>query len=213
MLKSRTTIATLAIATALAALCSPSFAAVVDYQGMGLNQKVRIHAPGTLADGKKVQAGEMKLSIDGHETIKGWCVDLDHWAGDGEATVEPLSFIQNGDLAAWLHATYSGGTSSEQAAALASAIWEVTHENDGLFDLTSGSFSISGNDGVLAAGNAMLAGMPASWNAPAGYGVLHLESAQDFLVFSPEAVPEPGTMILLSMGGLAAFARRRRQMT
>lgn len=211
MLKSKITIATLAIATVLAALCSPSFAAVVDYQGMGLKQQVRIHAPGTLADGKKIKAGEMKLSIDGSATIKGWCVDLDHWAGDGEASIEPLSFIQNGDLAAWLHATYSGGSSSEQAAALASAIWEVTHEDDGIYDLANGSFSISENAGVLTAGNAMLAGMPASWTAPTGYGVLHLESAQDFLVFSPETVPEPGTMVLLSLGGLAAFARRRRQ--
>jgi hypothetical protein len=180
--------------------------------GVGLNSIVTLHDSLSPADNTQVYAGQELLTYD-NVNYAGYCVDILHWSGTCEMTPEPISSIHNGDLVAYLYETYSpqvhDGTT---AAALGVAIWETVFETDpGPLNATKGACSISGNDAVASAANAMLATMPQSYKPSSDETILYNGSSQSFLIqadFTPS--PEPTTVALLAVGGVFAAIRRRK---
>jgi hypothetical protein len=97
----------------------------------------------------------------------------------------------------------------QTAAALGVAIWETVFETSSTLDVTKGAFSISGNDAVANAANAMLATLPQSYTPSGCETILYNGSSQSFLVDLPDPAPEPTTIALLAIGGIFAAIRRR----
>jgi hypothetical protein len=205
----RTTLVVLAV---LALGVSFANANTINYDGVGLHGIVTVHAPGSLIDNLTVYAGQM-LYTYGTQQYSMYCVDINHWAGTTQVEIEPASALPNGFLAAYLYDTYATSVDTNlEAAALASALWEVLNETGPTFDLTSGGFMIAGNDEVAGTANGLLANLPTSYFRQGGPEFLHsTEGKQSMLVDLPGvSVPEPMSMGLLSAGALVGLVRRRK---
>jgi len=182
------------------------------YNGMGLKDTVKVHAPGHLADNLTVHAGQLHVTYLG-EDYDAFCVDIDQYVGTSEVdewTVYDLP--QNGDLIAFLFETYADGVATGvEAAALQVAIWEVLSEtDDSFFDLTSGNFQILNNAPVVALATTYLATVPGSYTPIIEPVVLHSETKQDVII-SGGQVPEPASLSVLSLGAVLSLIRRRRR--
>ena len=187
----------------------PTRLITLDYQGMGLKSGVKLYYAPAGLHGLRVSAGQMKIDYR-DESYLGYCVDLYHNAGDCWVTEkDPVSALQNGDLAAYLFETYAHDVDAGlKAAALQVAIWEVISEgscND--FDVDHGLFRIKKNDAVADAANILLAGLPDYHIPDASTIVLECGCKQDMMI------PEPGTLALLAAGGVLSLLRRRRRQT
>ncbi|MHC4717004.1 MAG: PEP-CTERM sorting domain-containing protein [Planctomycetota bacterium] len=210
----RTDLAVVPVAVLLLlAVVTTASADVMTFDGLGLKATVTIHCPGTLADGKRVPTGEYLVTYQGQQHI-GFCVDLNHYTGNGEVTELGLDTLNmpgdyRGEKLAWLYETYAwtldSGTS---AAGLSVAIWEVVNELTGNpLDPTSGQFSISGNAAVAVDATGKLAGVPDRYEPTMDLMILHSPTKQDMLIGT---VPEPGALALLALGGVVQLVRRRR---
>lgn len=192
---------------ACAAITTPVLGSYMTYNGLGLSSQVQVHASGLLADNLMVPAGQLKVNYE-NEDYLAYCVDLNDYAASTDVTEKDMSFINNGDMVAWLFETYADGvTTGTQAAALSVAIWEVIYETDPIFNAGTGFFWISENQAVRDGANALLAtlgSMPSSYTPSNGMMVLHGEEVQDVVV------PEPTSLGLLCVGG-ACFLRKRRR--
>jgi len=185
---------------------------VMTYNGMGLRDAVKVHAPGHLAHNLTVNAGQLCVTYLG-EDYDAFCVDIDQHAGSGEVeewTVYDLP--QNGDLIAFLFETYADGvTTGVEAAALQVAIWEVLSEtDDSFFDLTSGNFRIRKNDAAVTLATAYLSTVPDSYTPTVEPVVLHSETRRDVII-SGGQVPEPASLSVVSLGAVLMLVRRRRR--
>ena len=193
------------IVCASAMITGPALGSFMTYNGMGLNSQVRVNANGHLADGLKVQAGQLQINYENWDYLA-YCVDLDHYAGSADVTELDITSINNGDLVAWLYDTYAEGVNSGvDAAALSVAIWEVVYESDDIFDAGTGTFSISENQDVEEQANDLLESLgciPSSYTPSNGLMVLHSESDQDVMV------PEPSMLGLLSIGAVGFLVKR-----
>jgi hypothetical protein len=119
--------------------------------------------------------------------------------------------LQNGWMMAYLFDTYSQEVDSKtDAAALQVALWEVLAETDEQFDVGAGYFSISGNNTVTNAANALLADLPASYWPETQPTVLTSPSHQDILIGQYGNVPEPASLATLGAAGVGLLIRRRR---
>jgi hypothetical protein len=192
-------------------LASPARADMMTYNGVGLNAIVQIHAPGHLADGMTVYAGQYLVSFEG-ANYAAWCVDIDQYSGNMPATEESYTVLRNSSAVAYLYDTYAnslgGGT---DAAALGASIWEViTEPQGGPFNINSGSFSISENAAVASRAAAMLASIPGSYEPQEDLVVLHSDTMQDMLIGIPTGspAPEPLTLALLIGGAALGLVRR-----
>ena len=90
------------------------------------------------------------------------------------------------------------------------AAWAIVNDTSGPYNLSTGNFTATNaSDGSIALANTWLANLPGS-NTPNAYSMSVLYSAtnQDFAVFT--AVPEPGTLALLSAALLGVAASRRK---
>jgi len=186
---------------------------VMDYKGTGLKASVHVYAPGYIAHDRTVHAGEQIVKYGG-ERLKGYCVDIDQWAGDTEVTAVPLtdSSLPNKDLVGFLFETYAPCVSSKaEAAGLGIAIWELLYESpSNPFDPASGDFRVTGNDAATTEAMDLIATLPApgAYLPAAGTTVLMSPCKQDMLVGFQTVVPEPGTMLVLVAGSVGLLRRR-----
>lgn len=182
---------------------------------------VQSAAPGTPIAPFSVYAGQYSGLLDGNPFIS-FCVELTQylsfntsysdyaivdgvtaWGAAKSATFDHLvsSILGN-------HVVVDAASSSMAQ----SAMWEVLYETASSYGFASGSFSASGSMTAQAQSTGM------DWSAiaatPVRYHVdlLHSPTAQDLVLITPLAIPEPGTMPLAVAGcvALAGLARRRR---
>lgn len=94
-----------------------------------------------------------------------------------------------------------------KAEAFSAAVWEIVFESDLLLDVTVGSgFSCTDlGTGMAVLANEWLASLDGT-GPVASLRALTSETYQDYLV----EVPEPATLCVLAMGGLAVLGRRQR---
>jgi hypothetical protein len=194
-------------------LARPASADVMTYTGLGLYDTVQMHAPGHVADGQTVYAGQYMFSYQG-ATYAAWCVDIDQYSGTTQVTQESYTVLRNSSAAAYLYETYADSVSTgTEAAALAASIWEViTEPQGGPFNIYSGGFYISNNSAAAGRAAAMLASIPAGYTPQGTLVVLHSADKQDMLIGYEYGgpVPEPATIVLL-LGGLVLSAARHRR--
>jgi hypothetical protein len=184
---------------------------VLSWDGFTYKKSVTFHSPGHMPDGKTIRAGQSKLGYQGQQLL-GWCIDIDQYAGRSDVTEGSYRDLVNGESVAYLADQYAFAVTSDlQAAGLAVAIWEVMNETqEDVFHAGSGNFSVAEAD-VVAQANAYLATVPESYTPMMAPLVLLSETKQDFLVPNVGQVPEPSTMSLLALGGLAVLRRRLRR--
>jgi hypothetical protein len=189
-----------------------------DYVGVGDGKIITV---GLDAVTRSVWAGEILWKgLDGAPAefadFYSYCVDLNTYLVDPQTfeVKSTTSFAPDGDQVAWLVRTYApvihplaGTTANWMAAGLQLAIWNVLYDDD---------FTVSGTDGLWS-----------STAGAAGYANKYLGALSAALISGPVAaqatwldtnrgqdqvtvVPEPATLLLLSIGALAVSARRRR---
>jgi hypothetical protein len=118
---------------------------------------------------------------------------------------------------------YAGGqtnfgsfASATESAAFQLAVWEIWFDDD--LNLSTGTFRATSSAAVLAQANIYL-GAAASGPTPAGWTFYDFTSpnAQDYLsgthTTTLRTTPEPGTLILLCVAVLTAWAAMRRRQT
>jgi len=206
--------------TCAAVLMLNGSAAVADLmtlQGMAHNETVQTHISGKLADGMWLPAGQEQLTYQGTSYL-GYCVDLNHYANTGQVSEVSALTWPNGNKLVYLYDTYAPTITTDlQAAALQTAIWEVISEPaTGPFDVTKGTFYITGNNSVVTLANQMLATLPGTYTPGMVPTILSSSCNQDFLIGKWEPpvgnpVPEPCTLALMAAGaGLFLVVRRRK---
>jgi hypothetical protein len=187
----------------IAAIPRTAPADLVTFNGVALNQQVKIHSA---VRTQRVKAGQLRIACQGADHLA-YCVDLTQYAGSGEVTETPITTLHNGDLVGWLYETQAAAvTDSLDAVALQVAIWELLYESDdNAFDMTSGAFYVTQSDNAADAAQTLLDAAPASY-APAGTTIALLsDSKQDGMI------PEPTALVLLSAGAIWAALRRRQK--
>ena len=197
------------IVAALASLfvTSAASATMMTYWGTGLGTPVITNDPNLFTNGESIFAGQRRLGFEGN-FYWGYCVDLDHYSGNGDAHWQPLAELHNGMLIGYLMDTYGPGVDANlSAAALGVAIWEVLYETGPTFDAGSGIFSVSGDPNVIAGADQLLAGIPPSLEGYTPHSAVdRCDDAQAYVGL----VPEPSTMALVALGAVGLLIRRRR---
>ncbi len=218
MLTNKLALGTLVIFVVAFFFSSTASASYMTYNGMGYKQTVTIYNSSFSGGHITTSAGEMLINYEGQDYIS-YCVDIYQSAGSSSVTEEPVSYLDNGprndgDMAAYLYLTFGDvrtGTETEKknkAAALQIAIWEVIFEKDNKsYNLEHGDIHFSASDAVMNLAQNYLDSLPDNFD---GSGALVLKSnyKQDMII--PTAVPEPTTIALLGIGGIATLLRRRR---
>jgi len=218
----------LSAAAACLALCAPlAHAAAVNLSGYtygpAKSVNVNIDLPGTSYDRSYGGgAGEFTGTLNG-ASFQTYCLDLYEFFHFGTTYNDyHLTTIDAGraqDIGR-LVTKYRGDVdTAKESAAFQVALWELTYENSGSYDLFAGSFKETAfNDGVRALAQNWLADLGTFSNVK----VFKLESLgyyngknqwvaghQDFLVTTP--VPEPSTTVLMIAGlvGIGFIVTRR----
>lgn len=119
-------------------------------------------------------------------------------------TPQDIQYIQT----LWSNAYADSMTSPVKAAAFQFIVWELIEEST--FDLSVGQVRLDLGDAhatnVYNQANAWMANITGgTWTSQTPLFVLHSDTSQDLLT----PVPEPGTLALLLVGGLALVRRRR----
>ena len=206
----RKNLMTVVVLVTLVMGCHVASASVMTYNGLGLYSKVTLHAAGSPANGRRVSAGQYLISYEGADYAS-YCVDIYHYAGSSEVTELPIDSLNNGDLVAFLFETYSEDVEDNiDAAALGVAIWEVIFETSDNFDVTDGYLSITGNSAVAQAANDLLSTLPDSYQTQWDMLVLHSDCKQDMII-PGSPIPEPATLMVISLGAVGLIIRRRRR--
>jgi len=172
-------------------------------------------------------AGVGLFSVEGSDPINTFCVNLfEGFAFFEEYTADSISALDynpNGAQAGWLMQTFLPVTNTAiDGAALQLAIWDVIHDGGDGFDAGRIRSSSYTDADVLALARERVAEShgqsttaayvyTASPGTPIFQQQLYLSGAQyDPPSDSPSDVPEPGTLAILGVGGLALVASRLR---
>ena len=155
------------------------------------------------------------------EDYAGFCMDV---------TLDPAqsSFVSHTAMSVssdfeYMWGTYyddifdGAGNDSVEAAAFQLAVWEIVHEGSGTYDVSTGDFYLSAlNTGSANNNGATMASLIAqaniyldsgSWTTRATLAALTADGYQPLLV----AIPEPATMSLLALSGMAMLRGRRKR--
>jgi hypothetical protein len=95
----------------------------------------------------------------------------------------------------------------QNAAAFQMAVWEITNESSGIYNLGSGNFTESGNAQSVDLANSWITNLGSQNN----YSIEILKSSdghQSQMTWTP--VPEPGSAMLIGSVGFLTIIRRRR---
>ncbi len=194
------------VLAALALLVGSSCAlgSVVTFHQLGANEIMTLHGSGLLMDNLQAHVGEMLVSYKG-AVHSAYCVDLNHYAGTVDAYEQDVLSLHNGAKIAYLYETYAPGVASGyQGAGLAAAIWELLYETGPVFDVTGGAFWVEGTGAAEAHANMILASLPGAHTPADSTLVLANTAGKQAMI-----IPEPATVVLLTLGGGAYLLRRR----
>lgn len=228
----RASLAGLALIAVLLGTRSAS-AETIDFRGSGHSAAVSItvmNGASTLFSGS-VMAGELNWSwLDGTPPgfttdFYSYCIDATQYLRDPQyVTVRTMDAFANGSANAgakvsWLFNTYAStirdsGTNT-QAAALQIAIWEALYDTsqnlgDGSFRIgTTGAIRTQAETYLTALYSNNYLGSTATWLDVDGGNSNPIYRGQDQIT---HGVPEPSTLLLMGVAGLALARRRRDQM-
>lgn len=195
----------------------------------------------TIIDGSThwVYIGAFRLNIAGYtEPREAWCVDLKQSvSGSAWDAMQKLTLptaLDDGRRADWamgaLWVNHPSATDAQGRAALQLAIWEALYDGYGADPFSSGRFRVgnvfngTNRSSVNSAVLAQAQGFLQAWNGlSVANGTLFDAPlpgsgtrSQDFILtpsggFVPQAVPEPGTLLLMSFGllGIGKVMKRR----
>ena len=217
----------IAVCLSIAAICGQAEGSLtppnsIDFDHMGISSRVILHAK---CNKMTIPAGEIYVNYTdiGGATVETsvFCVDVFHGMGNAPYRITPTTPWAYGgskaQKAAWLYiSNFSSSMSGIEAAGLQIAMWEVLHENDANgYDATDGDVwieNICGND-VISSATTFLGYLSGVTDFSEGDTAIILQSdsgcRQSVITIPPTVVPEPATMGLLALGGIAALRRRR----
>ncbi|MFT4177491.1 MAG: PEP-CTERM sorting domain-containing protein [Luteolibacter sp.] len=123
-------------------------------------------------------------------------------------SVAPIGGLNNSNIIASLISAYLSSDQDDlNAAAVQWAIWEITNEESGSYSLNSGNVLIAATDADVAAlANQYLA----TYGEYSPVALTYLTSATGQDIVTWQVIPEPGSVLLIGLSGMAFMARRRR---
>ena len=149
------------------------------------------------------------------ESFIAFCVEVTQnsaaWGVSSSYTEASFSSTIAGNLTNLANKYYSSVNDSLTSAAFQMAVWEVVLE-DGAFDLNSGAFKVKNSAAAISLAQSWLNGINDDSVVTTGnYSLSYLQNGkyQDMLVLTPVPEPETYGMLLLGMGLVGLFARRR----
>lgn len=193
----------------LSLFAAPSFADTVNVTFTGITS-------GNVSSDGLYYISPYYLTVNG-TTEAAYCIDFNHWIVSGESWVANTTLDsgptytstylknQNSYLEmGWLVSQYASASPTDQRS-IQQAIW----------DISAGS-NIYSDSGTLKWYGLAAANYNTNWGA-SGWTILTdanpgICSAQEFLIQTPVATPEPGTIMLLGSGilGVYGFSRKKR---
>ena len=178
-------------------------------------------APNITASGS-ANAGGFLTSLNGGTSFTTYCVDLYHsismeptytdysvvsGASYAFATPNPTNASANANLGK-LFAAGHAVNNAQTEAAFQLAVWEITYETSGSFNLMSGDASFTGNSATLSLAQSWLDGLQGVGSASA-LTVLSSPTHQDVVYTTPVPEPETYALMLAGLMGIGFVAKRR----